>query len=221
MISWSIWTSYQRGELANSVFLLLWLLFPIIAIIAVSYKYPIFQSKQLVIVLIPLCIVLAAVSLELPRLIRWVVTVMATFFILSSLKTLYTVNTKHEWREAGTYIDAHCKTGDALYLNPAAGIFTLETYLGQSIPHDGYPLDYDIVKGGWKGKVVTANIAEQAIDQLASQYSRVWLVEFGPWFWDPEGNLAARIEYHGRLVEDQSFRGVHVRLYDLTQGGNP
>ena len=173
------------------------------------------------IVLIPLCIVLAATSSDLPRLIRWVVTIMATFFILSSLKTLYTVNTKHEWREAGTYIDTHCKAGDALYLNPAAGIFTLETYLSQSIPHDGYPLGYDILKGGWEGEIVTASIAEQAIDKLTSQYSRVWLVEFGPWFWDPKMNLPASMEYHGRLVDDQSFRGIHVRLYDLTQGGDP
>jgi uncharacterized membrane protein len=219
MISWSFWNAYQEGRLANLRFMLLWFLLPFVLIVAISYKYPIYQSKQFLIVLTPLCLVLAAAFLDLNLVIRLILVLTLSFFVVGSLKSLYTVNTKHGWREAGKYIDRNYETGDALYLNPAAGIFTLEVYLNQTIPHDGYPLDYDIIRGGgWAGEIVTESIAEKAIDKLASQHNRIWLVEFGPRFWDPETHLSERLEYWGRVIEDRSFRGVRVRLYDLTKG---
>jgi hypothetical protein len=105
-----------------------------------------------------------------------------------------------------------------LYLNPAAGILTLRGYMRQVPPHAGYPAGYDVVRGGWEGEPVTPATAQKVMGALAAKYRRLWLVEFGPEFWDPEGHLAAWLEGRGRVIADQSYQGVRVRLYELAGG---
>ena len=106
-------------------------------------------------------------------------------------------------------------TGDVLYFHPAAGRLTLETYLSRSLPYEGYPPEYDVRTGGWEGETVTPGIAAQAMGALAAGYRRVWLVEFSPEFWDPEGHLLGWLVDHGTQSAQEDFGRVRVYLYDL------
>jgi uncharacterized membrane protein len=220
-VIWATWCAHKRGEAGVYGFLLLWFVIPFATVAVISQSYPIFQSKQFLILLPPLLLLVAGILMELPRVTRWVLAGILIFFVVGSLNNQYSSNTKHGWREAAAYIEGSYQVGDVLYLNPAAGMLTLRVYLHQPLPQDGYPSGYDIVEGGWGGEPVTASIAEQVMAALAAKYRRVWLVEFGPEFWDPEGHLAAWLEHHGLLIADQPFRGIRVRLYDLARGSGP
>ena len=215
------WRAHEQGRLGAYMFLLLWFAFPFSAVVAISQIYPIFQSKQFLILLLPLLVLVAGALVELPRGLQLVLAGVLVFFITGSASDLYLSNTKNGWREAAAYIEERYETGDVLYLNPAAGALTLRVYLHQLPPCEGYPPGYDIVQGGWEGEQVTAVIAESIMVALAAEYRRVWLVEFNPEFWDPEAHLAAWLERHGQMVADRSFRGVRVRLYELTRGSGP
>ena len=131
---------------------------------------------------------------------------------------MYRFETKDGWREAGAYIQEHYQADDVLYFNPAAGILTLEVYLAQPLDYEGYPPDYDVRSGGWKGELVTEATAEREMAALATVYQRVWLVEFGPQFWDPHEYLQDWLDRNGHRIVEQSFGRVDVRLYDLAGG---
>lgn len=220
-VIWTICRSHQRGQMHSYGFLVLWFVFPFSAIIAVSRVYPIFQHKQFLMLLVPLLLVVAGALLELPRVPQWVFVSLLVLLVIGSLGALYGSNTKHGWREAAEYIEKHYQRGDVLYLNPAAGMLALRLYLHQPLPYDGYPPGYNVVHGGWDGERLTASTAERVMVALSAKYGRVWLVEFGPNFWDPEGHLAAWLQLHGQSVMERPFRGVRVRLYKLTPGNGP
>jgi hypothetical protein len=130
---------------------------------------------------------------------------------------MYRVETKDGWREASAYIQERYRAGDVLYVNPAAGGLALDAYLEPGLPREGYPPQYDVRTGGWEGEPVTAQIAEQEMVALVSGYERVWLVEFEPQFWDPEGRLRAWLQTNERSVSERRFSRIVVTLYQVTR----
>jgi mannosyltransferase len=210
-----ILTSFRTDRKAAYSFLALWFGLPLGAIVGISQLYPIFQSKQFLFLVIPVLVLLSGSLIELERAPRLILTGVVLVIVAGSTGNMYASATKHGWREAATYIEKHWEKGDVLYLNPAAGKMTLEAYLSPMPPHAGYPTDYDVVEGGWDGERVTRTIAGQVLSDLALNYQRIWLIEFGPGFWDPEGNLATWLAEHSQLRLDETFRGIRVRLYDL------
>jgi mannosyltransferase len=216
-VIWAMWRVGKRQWAGRYGFPLLWFVAPFGIIIAISRVYPLYQSKQFLMLLIPLLLLVAGAWVKLPRAARWALAGLLAFFVVGSLGDLYCSNTKHGWREAAGYIGGQYQEGDVLYLNPAAGMLTLRPYLDESLPYDGYPPGYDVVHGGWEGEQITAGLAAETMAALPDTARRVWLVEFGPEFWDPEGHIAAWLELHGQPVTDWSFQGVRMRLYRLAQ----
>lgn len=216
-IIWTIWRAFTASSEVplNYLFLLLWYVIPFSVIIVISIKYPVFQPKQFLMLLSPVLLLLSSALLNSPKAFRLLMIVMLCFFITSSLFSLYTINTKHGWREVAKYVETNYQPGDVLYLNPAAGISALDVYLHMEIPYEGYPPGYDVVKGGWTGEPVTVEIANQIMKALSTKYKRVWLVEFVPTFWDPEAQLVNWLDKHGILVDERDFRGVHIYLYEF------
>jgi hypothetical protein len=192
-------------------------LVPFAAISLLSLAYPLFQYKQMLMLLTPLLVLLAAALVRLPRLARVVLAGALAWFMVGSLGAMYRVETKDGWREAGAYIQVRYEEGDVLYLNPAAGMLPLEAYLGRPLPYEGYPSEYDVRTGGWEGEAVTAVAAEREMTVLATQYQRVWLVEFGPEFWDPDGYVRDWLGRNGQELAEQHFGRVNVRLYEFGQ----
>jgi uncharacterized membrane protein len=213
-----LWREWQAGlgtKLWSYAFTLVWFVVPYGTVALLSLARPVFQSKQMLMLLTPLLVLLSAALLRLPRLGQLVLVGALAWLVASSLGTMYRVETKDGWREASAYIEERYQAGDVLYFNPAAGILTLEAYLIQPLDHEGYPPEYDVRTGGWKGELVTGATAEREMAALAVVYQRVWLVEFGPEFWDPHGYLQDWLDRNGHRAVEQSFGRVDVQLYDL------
>lgn len=210
-----ILTFFRTRRKTAYSFLALWFGLPLSAIMGISQLYPIFQSKQFLILVIPVLVLLSGSLIELQHVPRLMLIGVVLIIVAGSMGNMYGSATKHGWREAARYIEKYWENGDLLYLNPAAGNMTLRAYLSPMPPHAGYPTDYDVVEGGWDGERVTRASAGRILNELTLKYQRTWLIEFGPGFWDPEGNLATWLDDHGQLRFDQTFRGVRVRLYDL------
>ena len=139
-----------------------------------------------------------------------------------ALSSVYLVSqqvhlTKDDWRGASAFIQAHAAPRDFLYSNPAASSLALSLYGNLHLPSDGYPSNYDIVTGGWEGKILTPEIADTILNSDTTGYQRVWLVEFTPEFWDPEKTIPRWLENHARVIMDQYFGAIHVRLFGLME----
>jgi hypothetical protein len=218
-VAWTFWRAARPGRTETwqgYAFAAGWLLVPFGAIAFLSLVYPLFQYKQMLMLLPPLLVLIAAALIRLPRLAQIVVFGAAAWVVAASLSSMYRVETKDGWREASAYLIEHSRPGDVLYLNPSASILALDVYLTRPLPYAGYPPEYDVRTGGWEGTPLTVATADREMSALTSGYRRIWLVEFGPEFWDPEGTLRAWLEGSGQRVEEQSFGRIVMTLFELT-----
>jgi hypothetical protein len=219
-VVWAIWRDRRTGRedsVQGYAFAVGWVLVPYATLSLLSLALPLFQGKQMLMLLTPLLIVVAAALIRLPRLGQVALIGALAWFVVGSLSAIYCVETKDGWQEASAYLQAGYKSGDVLYLNPAAGILGLDAYLDQPLPYEGYPPEYDVRTGGWEGELITAEVAERELATLAGDYERVWLVEFGPEFWDREGHLRAWLQKNGQSVSERRFGRIVVALYDLAR----
>jgi hypothetical protein len=223
-VVWVLWREREagrRGVIRGYGFALGWLVVPFATIALLSLAVPVFQTKQMLMLVPALSITIAAALVRLPRLLRVILIAALAWTIAGSLSTMYREETKDGWRQAGAYIQARYRAGDVLYLNPAAGGLALDVYLARRLPKEGYPPEYDVRIGGWEGEPVTALAAERQMMALDREYGRVWLVEFVPEFWDPYGHLRAWLHRNGQRVSEQSFGRVDVMLYELDGERSP
>jgi hypothetical protein len=144
---------------------------------------------------------------------------LAAILILSSVHLVgQQVNlTKDDWRGASAYLHAHSTPGDELYCNPAASNMALSLYGNLNMHSDGYPPNYDIEQGGWNGKILTPEMADNILKSFTVGYHRLWLVEFTPEFWDPQKTIPSWLNTHANLISDQYFGAIHLRLYQLSE----
>jgi len=221
-VCWGIWQALKdKTQFFQLIFIGLWFFCPLLIIIIISLRYPVFQYKQMLIFVPPILMLIASGLAKLPTAQRWITMGVMGVFVINSLVNLYTLNTKHGWREAAIYIEANYRPGDLVYLNPAAGALVIKVYTKRWLPIDGYPPGYDVVKGGWEGNLVTAEIADGIMRSYSNRYNRIWLIEFTPYFWDPNSFFTTWLESHGQLIADQQFRGIRVRLYELDKATIP
>lgn len=203
----------------KGLFVASWLAIPSMTIVTLSTRYPLYQDKQFLIALAPLLLLLA---LSISRM-RIPVQALSFLVLLSitlpSLHRHYFISQKQEWREVASYIDAHAQPGDAIFLNAAAGALTLDYYLTSGLPEDGYPHPYDLYRGGFDGKPTTPEVIDRRLSRLAQQYCRLWLIQYAPEFWDPQGLIPAWLDRSATQLPVPKFFGLDVRLYDLTTGG--
>ena len=128
------------------------------------------------------------------------------------------MTTKDDWRGLSSYLEENYSPGDMIYANPAASSLAFSLYWDKPLPFQGYPPNYDIVRGGWEGGVVlTPSLAAQELEAAAQGHDRIWLVEFFPQLWDPNELLPAWLAEHGKLLEDRYFVNIHLRLYQLSK----
>jgi uncharacterized membrane protein len=201
----------QRGF----VFVALWALIPFLAISLLASFYPVFQLKQYLILLAPFLLLATWATLIIPR--PWGGLFFAGLALAGGMTLIYQQNvlTKDDWRGVATYIQNNKKPGDLVYGNPAASAFALDLYWKTPLPYNGYPINYDILSGGWEGVAVTSDIADQQLSTVTKNLKRVWLVEFFPEFWDENKQIPSWLAKHGNIVDEQSFGKIRLRLYKL------
>ena len=214
---WAFWKLFTERvqSLEPVVFLAAWALLPYLAISMVSVFYPIFQFKQFLILLSPI-LMLAMITMGLFTH-RWKNPVYFCLLLIPIFSLVYQQVTlsKDDWRGMSAYIQANLQAGDAIYVNPAGATLVLNLYLDPATPIKGYPPDYEILTGGWKGEPLTADIAAQQLGSMAIQLKRIWFVEFFPEFWDPAGHLPAWLDEHATMLDHQRSGNIQLRLYLL------
>jgi mannosyltransferase len=194
-------------------FVATWAFAPFFVVAVIAFVYPIFQFKQFLIVLVPFLFWIVWVCRITPRLMGGLL--FAGILASSGVYLVYqqVELTKDDWRGASAHLQSQMAPGDILYSNPAASYLALSLYGNSQMPSDGYPPNYNIVKGGWEGEILTTESADNILKSVTAGYHRLWLVEFSPEFWDPKRAIPGWLNTHANLIGDQYFGRIHIRLY--------
>lgn len=188
---------------------------PSLLITAVSFFKPIYQDKQFLIVLPALMMTMGwALTRTPPPGLLLGLTLFAGL-IAAPLVGNYTVREKQQWREASQYVKNQWEPGDVVYYNAGVASAGTAFYLGSSVDQVGYPVLWDIHKGGRYGSQTTAEDVTHQLDELARRYERLWLVQYYPSYWDPEGHILAWLGEYAHKKAIPEFHGVNLQLYVL------
>jgi 4-amino-4-deoxy-L-arabinose transferase-like glycosyltransferase len=196
-------------------FVATWAFAPFFIVAVISLINPIFQFKQFLIILAPFLFWVVWVCWLTPRRLGYLL-----FAVILASSGVYLVYqqitlTKDDWRGASAYLQSHMVPGDILYSNPAASNLALSLYGNSLMPSDGYPPHYDIVQGGWDGKIITSELTDNILKATTVGYYRLWLIENSPEFWDPQKTIPGWLNTHAHLIDDQYFGKIHLSLYQL------
>jgi hypothetical protein len=175
----------------------LWLAIPILLVLTIALFTPIYQNKQLLIVVPALALLVAAGCLRpAPRFVQILLALTLATPMVHARYEQYVDPYRQSWDDVTAYLDAHASPGDLLYLNAAAAELAIDYYLESDLEVAGYPADFQFDRGGWYGDVATPGIVQARLDPLAAQHDRVWLLEYFPDFWDPQGLIRVWLQTH-------------------------
>ncbi len=212
--SWEIWR-YR--------FLLLWLFFPILSVLALSMARPLFLPRYFILCL-PALILLAAAGISRIRS-SWIVTTAALVFVVLSLQGTaayyqhdFEDVQRENWRAASQYILANARPGDALVFHIPMGRMPYEYYHSLQEMPSVSPI---VLYPSHGGHIVFLDFVEkpsyEEIGNALPQYRRVWLIlshtdsPSGPD--DTSLALARLIAASHHSVDPHDFNGLEVVLY--------
>jgi len=202
--------------------LFLWLLFPILFVLALSLAHPLFLPRYFILCL-PALLLLAAAGISRVRS-RWIVA-LATM-VLAVLSIQGTVSyyrqdfedtNREDWRAASQYILANAHPGDAIVFHIPMGRMPYEYYLSLQSTISKNPI---VLYPSHGGQIDFRDFVERpSYDQLEHslpKYERVWLVlsHTGPSGRDDTSiTLAHLIAASHSRVDPHDFTGLEVILY--------
>jgi hypothetical protein len=191
-----------------------WFALPILLVVTVSLFTPIYQNKQLLIVVPALLLMLAAGCLRpVPRWERVVLAAALLGLMVHARYEQYVDPYKQPWDEVAAYLDTRAQPGDLLYMNAAASALAVDYYLASDLNLAGYPPGYDLLRGGWAGEIATGEAVEEQLAPLSARHARVWLLEYFPGFWDPQGVIQTWLRAHYPGSERVEFGEVSLWLF--------
>jgi mannosyltransferase len=202
-------------------FLVLWLLFPVAATVAVSMLRPMFVSRYFVACL-PALVLLAAAGMARLRP-GWVIVPAMLLIAVPSLRgtaSFYQHDfdlDRDDYRTASRYIFEHALPGDVLIFHIAMGRMPYEFYRSlrtdRPAPAVLYPGRGDRL--GYRDFL--GKPSAQFLESVPAQYPRVWIVlkdNGGPKGPDPTTQVIDQLFGHAYShVDEENFPGVEVRLY--------
>ena len=211
--SFKFFLTKDNEDRSNYFFAVSWGIIPFIGISIIAMVYPVYQFKQYLIVLPALLLLYAWITYILPRSMRIIALVLIILSAGFSLIYQQVTLSKDNWRGAAEYIEQRTASGDIIYGNPAAASLALGQYAEISTPFSGIPGDYSIISGGWQGEMLTADSSETIFSRFATNFKRLWLVEFFPEFWDEGKTVEQWLESNSILLEEHLFGRIRIRLF--------
>ena len=209
-----------KNKVQSRTYLLLltWGFIPLIIISLFSIKYPIFQNKQLLILLFPMLsiIILLLNDLFPKKISNSFIIILLCMNIISTIYQHSTIN-KDDWLSLVDFLKEEYQTGDILFYNPAAIQYSIKynSFVNNPFKFQAYPRNYDIVSGGWAGEKLTIETSDEIIEDLIDTSNRVWYLEFAPEFWDPNQYLnKSFISKFGLPILSNEFGNVKLSLYE-------
>jgi hypothetical protein len=207
----TVWRKGRDTLLLPTIYALV----PALLLTGVSFLKPIYQDKQFLIVLPPLMMITAwAMTRGKPIHLLAGVILFSTLTV-GPLCENYFVKQKQQWREASRYIESHWEPGDVIYYNAGVASAGTALYLDDSLAQVGYPILWDVLKGGRYGAETTVYKVDTQFHRLAQRYQRVWLVQYFPAYWDPGGYITDWLAEHAHRETIPTFDGVDLQLHVL------
>jgi mannosyltransferase len=212
----------QIGHAWACQFLLIWLLFPILFVFAISQLKPFFLPRYFVFTL-PALALLAATGVE--RLRKWwLITIVLAVFALLSIKGVAAYYerdidiAREDWRDATRYVIGHAQPGDAILFHQPIGRMPYEYYTSVIAhanepavlyPEHGHKLTFRDFYAG--------RASDAFLSSVPAAHSRLWIVftyneiNSGP---DPTTKFITDLFAHRySATQVQQFAGIEVRLY--------
>ncbi|MGC8873682.1 MAG: glycosyltransferase family 39 protein [Chloroflexia bacterium] len=211
-----------RGPRARLTLLFasLWFLLFLGTLFGLALCLPIYQEKQFLVLVAPLCLLAGVGTEALPRVPRGIAVAAFLLLIAPSLYNLYFVHriadhpVEEQWQELAAFLDRELQPGDGLVIQPGAAATTLDLFLHTRPDRIAYPRAYDPHVGNFVGEVATPERVETLLRPFAAVHTRIWLIECCvPTFWDPGRHIPAWLETWGEPVSIPDFAGLEVRLF--------
>jgi 4-amino-4-deoxy-L-arabinose transferase-like glycosyltransferase len=194
------------------LFLLIWLLLPILLVYLISLRAPVFEPRYLIF-LTPAFYLLTGLGVVALSRLSWVaaglVLAAVLTFSLLGVWTQATAPIKSDFRAAADYVTTHRQTDAPVMFQMPYVRHTFDYYF------DG---EYAALEGPWTNGGASEMEVEGTMGRLLEPYPEVWLVASESWLWDSRDLTRAWLDQHAELRESASFMLVDVYHYSLGIG---
>jgi mannosyltransferase len=205
------------ADIWKSWFLLFWLILPIVLVLAVSLRWPVFESRFLIGCVPPLVLLVANGVTQIRSRVLFCTAL--TILLALSLSGTYSYyrargDAEHtdDWRDATRYILSQAETGDAVLFSYSEERLAFDEYRRRlqiaGSPIHEFPEETEL-------ELLTlrpSRPSPELLDSLAAGYRRVWVISaFQPNSASRKVDavLRSRFREHG----DRSFGCVHADLF--------
>lgn len=215
LIAYTVYREIIKNNYKDLFFIaiLIWAFAPYLMVSIISVRSPIFQYKQFLFLIFPILLLYIWVSHKKREWIRLLMIAVVVFFSVIFLLFQQSTTTKDNWKGLGGYLNQKAELQDGIFCNPAASKLPLSFYIKKSFDIRGYPLDYDILKGGWEGERISQRNIHEIINGYPFDRKRVWLIEFFPELWDPDKLIRKSLNKKCVMEEEQYFGNITLTLY--------
>ena len=197
--------TYKNEKL---VFLILYLTLPIIILYIISFITPLFQVKYVIYSSAPLYILISKGISGFKRRVKLSFIFLLLFLFSFVLAGYYNDVTKEQWREASNFINKYSKENDVAIYPYSTFIFD---YYNVKIDKKNLISDNHPYPKG-PPEVYGEPLKPSDINQITSNYNRVWLVL--PPAWELKGYKDITKEFE-TLILEKEFKGVKIYLFEI------
>ena len=190
------------------IFLILYLLIPLVTLYAISFIIPLFQTRYVIYSSAPLYILISIGISGFKKRSKISLVFILIFLFSFVLFGYYKDVTKEQWREASDFIDKYSKENDVIVYVRSTFVFDyydVKIDKKRLIP-DNYPYPKDAPE------VYGEPLKHKDINQITLYYKRVWLVLSPIWELKDYKEITREFE---ALILEKEFKGVRIYLYDL------
>ncbi len=211
-----VWGAWQLRRQPLWPLLLLWLGLPVVGLLLISLRRPLFHPPSLLWMSPPFLIWLAAGLGWLYKRQRGLAGVLlAGLLLLNSvaLRGYYADFHKEAWDEAAAYVAAHARADDLLLFNATWVQIPFDYYFresGLALEERGLPVDlFD--RGELEPSMTAADLPR--LRNLIANRDGVWLIYSHDWFTDPQRLIPAALAQEMTLQKAITFTGIRLLRY--------
>jgi uncharacterized membrane protein len=210
-----------RGWTADRAILLLWWGPPLLAILISSLAMPVFLPRTLTPTLVPAYLALAGAVARSPSAReRFVLSAALAITIVPAAVQAALRPATEPWDEVSTYLRAHVRPGDQVWLYPNDSALPLRE-AGSTLTMRGVPGDYPAIsfKGPVRaGSPAVVSLTARQADAIANERSlrevqTVWLVTRQSGVFDPAGDLPRALLQQRTPGVEHQWEAISVRPY--------
>src|SRR5579871_6631792 len=200
-------TGFARWRI---VFLLGWLLFPVLLTFGITQWKPIYVDRYFIVCLPAFLILLSASLLRVPsRALAAALLLTIVFLAFQAIRSYEGNLVKEDWRDATGYVFSQRKQGDAILFHMDWGQRPFEYYARRR--GESWDADSVLLSGA-----DSSGMSATLLPMNRNHFSRIWLIQTRPFGTEPaqsDAELRKELEQENLEVSERIFRGVDITLY--------